>query len=118
MLIPPGQVPLPPGRKPLISRAERLSSVYSLMKRGMSYPAALREVHEKFDIVETQVTLPVIRVRGIGENGGYPLEIIPGEIEVGVDEGIPGSDQTAIAVASGGKIVDTFMVKREGGVNL
>lgn len=114
MLIPPGQVPLPPGRKPLISRVERLSSVYSRMKRGMSYPAALREVNESFDIAETPVTPPVIRVRGIAENGGYPLEIIPGEIEVGVDEGIPGSDQTAIAVASGGKVVATFGIIPDG----
>jgi len=129
------------GSKPSISRVDRMGFIYSCMKQGMSYTDALREVNERFDIIESPatVTTPIMRVWSIGNNDGYPLEIIPNEgqsvspkvsgeewarsssisgqyenVEIGVDEGIPGSDQTAVAVASGGKVVSTFGIIREG----
>ncbi len=125
-----------PGQKPSTPGSVRLSFIHARMKQGMSYADALREVNEKFDIVESPATVTstrqVVRVYGIADNGGYPIEIIPDEIEVGahtfpsvaggeyyntvigVDEGIPGSDRTAISIISGGKVVDTFVVTREG----
>lgn len=106
------------------SGVDRLYEIHRRVERGMSYADALKEVNQ-IDGTPGSVTRQIVRVRGIANNGGYPVELVPDKVEVtdvggteyafiGVDEGIPGSDRTVYSVVSKGKIIDTFGITKEG----
>lgn len=111
-------------QKESISQMDAVSKMYALMRRGAKYEEARRAVHQRFDVEGDSVTIgieggsvaiPVTRVRGIVNNGGYPVELVPDEVEIGVDECEPGTaDYSVYSVILKGKVVDTFRITREG----
>lgn len=104
----------PISRKQSISRVDALLKMYALVSHGADFAAAQRAIHQRFDVESDPVTIPVTRVMSIINNGGYPVELVPDEIEVAVDEGVPEADHSVYSVITKGKVVDTFGVTREG----
>lgn len=128
-------------QRPPISKADALLRTYNFMKEeGLPFAEAKRKVHERFNVNRTHGTVSrqVVRVRGIANNGGYPLELITepeidetevinvngveyafgspeSDMVIGVDEGVPGSDHTMCVVrAHNGSVVNTFRIARDG----
>ncbi len=119
----------PSSPRPSISSANHLCEIYSRVKRGMRYSDALREVNERFDIIESPatVTTPITTAWGIANNEVQSVALkANGEVwawdPLGDDtteimaenERLSLIYRTEIAVTSGGKVVDTFEIERDG----